>query len=89
MDGSYKPFHKPNSKINYIHRESNHLPSIMKQLPLSVESRLSKLSSDGNVFIQAASLYQETLKRSGYNHKLSYNNSNKYNSNNNNNKDNC
>ena len=81
---SYKSFHKPNSEINYIHRESNHPPSIIKQLPLSVESRLSKLSSDENVFIQAASVYQEALKRAGYNHKLSYNNSDKYNSNNNN-----
>ena len=79
-DGSYKPFHKPNSEINYIHRESNHHTSIIKQLPLSVESRLSKLSSDENVFIQAASVYQEALKRAGYNHKLSYNNSDKYNS---------
>ena len=41
-----------NSKINYIQRESNHPPSIIKQLPLSVESRLSKVSSDENVFIQ-------------------------------------
>ena len=84
--GSYKPFHKPNSEINYIHKESNHLPSIIKQLPLSVESRLSKLSSDKNIFIQAASVYhQEALKRAGYNHQLSYNNSDKCNSNNNNN----
>ena len=90
-DGSQKPFHKPNSEINYIHRESNHPPSIIKQLPLSVESRLSKLSSDENVFIQAASVYQEALKRVGFNHKVRYNNSDKYNSNNNNknNKDNC
>ena len=51
-DGLYKTFHKPNSEINY---KSNHPPSIIKQLPLSVESRLSKLSSDKNVFIQAAS----------------------------------
>ena len=51
--------------------------------------RLSKLSSDENTFIQAASVYQEALKRAGYKHKLSYNNSDKYNSNNNNNKDNC
>ena len=89
--GSYKPFHKPGSEINYIHRESNHPPSIIKQLPLSVESRLSKLSSDENVFIQAASVYQEALKRVGFNHKVRYNNSDKYNSNNNNknNKDNC
>ena len=69
-DGSCKPFHKPNSEINYIHRESNHLPSIIKQLPLSVESLLSKLSCDENVVIQAASVYQEALKRVGYNHKL-------------------
>ena len=82
-DGSYKPFHKPNSEINYIHRESNHPPSIIKQSPLSVESRLSKLSSDENVFIQAASVYREALKRAGYNHKLNYNNSDKYNSYNN------
>ena len=64
-------FHKPNSEIN---------SSILKQLPLSVESRISKLSFDENVFIQAASVYQEALKRAGYNHKLSYNNSDKYNS---------
>ena len=50
-DGSYKPFHKANSEINYIHRESNHPLSIIKQLLLFVESRLFKLSSDKNVFI--------------------------------------
>ena len=88
-DSSYRPFHKLNSEINYIHRESNHPPNIIKQLPLSVESRLSKLSCDENVFTQAASAYQEALKRAGYNHKLKYNNSDKYNSNNNNNQDNC
>ena len=64
-DSSYKHFHKPNSEINYIHSESNHPPTIIKQLPLSVESRLSKLSSDENVFIQVASVYQEALKRAG------------------------
>ena len=57
LDGLHKPFHKPNSDINYIHRKSDHPPSIMKQLPLSVESRLSKLSSDKNVFILTACAY--------------------------------
>ena len=56
-DGSYKPLHKPNSDINNIHRKSDHPPSIMKKLPLSVESSLSKLSSDKNVFILAAWVY--------------------------------
>ena len=87
-DGSYKPFHKPNSEINYIHRESNHPPNIIKQLPFSVQSRLTKLSSDENVLTQAASVYQEALKRTEYNHKLKLN-SDKYNSNNNNNQVNC
>ena len=68
-----------------MHRESNHPPTIIKQLPLSVESRLSKLSSDENIFIQAASVYQKVLKRAGYNHKSKYNKSDKCNSNNNNN----
>ena len=87
-DGSYKPFHKPNCDINYKHTESNHPPSIIKQVPLSVESRLCKLSTDENVFIEGASVYQEPLKRAGYNHKLSYDNIDKSNSNNNNNNNN-
>ena len=73
-----------NSEINYIHKELNHTPSITKQSPLSVELRLSKLSSDENIFIQAVPLYQKVLKQAGYNHKLSYNNSGKDNSNKNN-----
>ena len=46
------------------------------------------LLSDENVFTQAAFVYQEALKRAGYNHKLKYNNSSKYNSNKNRNQDN-
>ena len=39
-----KPYHKVNDEIYYIHKESNHPPSITKQLPISIETRLSKLS---------------------------------------------
>ena len=89
LNGLYKPFHKSNSEINYIHNELNHTPSFTKQWPFSVELWLSKLSSDKNVFIQAFPVYQKVLKQAGYNHKLNYNNSGKDSSNkNNNNKDN-
>ena len=44
-NSTYRPFCKPNNEISYIHKESNHPPSIIKQIPLSIESRLSKLSS--------------------------------------------
>ena len=73
-DGSYKPFYKPNSEINCIDKESNHPPSIITSLHLSVESPLLKLSFAEDVFTEEASLYQEALKRARRNHKLSYNN---------------
>ena len=33
FNNTYKPFSKPNNEINYIHKESNHPPSINKQVP--------------------------------------------------------
>ena len=59
--------HSSTKSINYIHNEWNCAPSIVKRLPLSVKSRLSKLSSEENVFIQEAPVYQEALKQAGYN----------------------
>ena len=55
----------------------------MKQLTLSVESQLPKLSSEENIFIQAAPVCQKALERARYNRNLSY----KCNSNNHNNND--
>ena len=49
-DSSYRPFNKANTEINYIHKQSNQPPPIIKQLPLSVERRLSKLSSNETIF---------------------------------------
>ena len=71
-DSTYKPYHKPNDEICYIHKESNHPPSITKQLPISIETRLSKLSSNGKVFNESVYIYQEALDKSGYKHKLTF-----------------
>ena len=71
-DSTYKPYHKPNDEICYIHKESNHPPSITKQLPISIETRLSKLSSNEKVYNESVSIYQEALDKSGYNHKLTF-----------------
>ena len=72
-NGSYKPYHKPNNEILYINKESNHPPSIIKQLPISIENRLSNLSSSEKVFKESASVYQEALNKCGYKHQLKYN----------------
>ena len=49
LNNTYKPFSKPNNEINYIHEESNHASSIIKQIPFSIKSRLSNLSSNGKI----------------------------------------
>ena len=37
-NATYRPFCQPNNEIAYIHKESNHPPSILRQIPLSIES---------------------------------------------------
>ena len=70
LNSTYKPFSKPNNEINYIHKESNHPPSIIRQVPFSIESRLSSLSSSENIFNESTPIYQEALKK--YDYKLKY-----------------
>ena len=42
--------------------------SILRPIPLSIESRLSKHSSTEKIFKESTQIYQEALKKSGYNH---------------------
>ena len=67
-DSPHHPLNKTNNKINYIDKESNHPPSTIKQLPLSVERRLSKLSSNEKIFNESIPTYQEALIKEGYKH---------------------
>ena len=69
-DSTYKPYQRPYDEICYIHRESNHPPSITKLLPIFIETSLSKTYLKEKVFNESNSMYQEVLDKSGYNHKL-------------------
>ena len=71
-NGTYKPYMKPNNTLIYVHQESNHPPSILKNIPESINKRLSTISSDKDIFDKAAPPYQEALKKSGYTYKLEY-----------------
>ena len=44
-DGSYRPYGKPNEETNYIHVNSDHPPSVIKEITRSIKKRLSVLSS--------------------------------------------
>ena len=72
-DGSYRPYHKPDDETNYVHKDSDHPPSIVKQLPTAVEKRISDLSSSEEIFEQSKPYYQDALKRSGYSYQMKYN----------------
>ena len=81
-DGTYKPYRKPNDETLYINAKSNHPPNVIKQLPISIKNRLRNLSSNKNIFDEAARYYQDALDKCGYNHKLSYNSGKNQNRNN-------
>ena len=70
---SYKPYMKPGNTPQYVHRNSNHPPSILRSVPETINKRLSNISSDKNAFDSAVPPYQEALQKSGYNFKLQYN----------------
>ena len=47
---SYKPFRKPGETTKYVHVDSNHPPSIIKNIPLGINRRLSDISSSQAIF---------------------------------------
>ena len=67
---TYQPFTKPNTELQYVHRESNHPPITTKNIPAGINRRLSSLSSDKASFDQAVPPYQKALDESGYHYTL-------------------
>ena len=64
-DGTYKPYTKPNNEITYVHKDSNHPPSTIRQIPLSIEPGLSTLLFNEKLFQEAVPSYQKALQNSG------------------------
>ncbi len=71
-NGKFKPYRKPNDDPLYINRHSNHPPSIIKQLPTSINKRISALSADEQTFHESAPISQNALRHSNFDHKLDY-----------------
>ena len=67
-----KPFHKPNSKIIYIHKDSNHRPNILKQISTSTKKQISISSPRKTIFKESKETYQTALEKSGYRQTLKY-----------------
>ena len=73
---SYQPFrnnNESNSEPEYIGISSNHPQQVLKQLPkLSIEKRLSEISSSKEIFDNSKHLYEKALQESGFKEKLCY-----------------
>ena len=70
--GLHRPYRKEDTPPVYINVDSNHNPSIKKNLPVMISKRLSMLSSNEQVFNQESSVYNEGLRLAGYQEKVKY-----------------
>ena len=72
QDESYKPYRKPNAHTVYVNSKSNHPEHVLKHIPVAVNNRLQKISSNQSVFKETTQHYQEAIRASGYDHELAY-----------------
>ena len=70
--GKFCPYRKPNDTPKYVNVKSNHPPNVLKEIPKSVNKRLSANSSTKKEFDEAKEPYQKALNESGYKHTLTY-----------------
>ena len=66
----YESERKPVNHLVYINKNSNDPKTNFRELPKSSRKRLSDLSSNKEIFQNAAPLYFETLKKCGFNKPL-------------------
>ena len=68
----YCPFRKPNNNPLHINAKSNHPPSIIRQIPASISTRLSSPSPDSMEFDKSSQLYNDAFRSSGYIERIQY-----------------
>ena len=66
INGSYKPYKKPNDTLLYINKNSNHPPQIIKKFPKTNNDRLCRNSSNAEIFHASKIEYETVLRNSGY-----------------------
>ena len=57
-----------NKEIKYIQKNSQHPPSVIQQIALSIESRLSTIAFNEKIFQEAVPPYQKASQNSGETH---------------------
>ena len=70
--GKYQTYNKPHKNPLYINILSNHPPIIIKNLPGNISKRIRNLSADEATFNKSKDLYNNTLVKSGFKHKITF-----------------
>lgn len=68
----YWPYRKPNNEPLYVNVRSNHPPVVLKHLPTNITERLSSISCDKNEFDKSKLIYEEALKKSGFDGNMTF-----------------
>ena len=68
----YYPYRKDNNQLLYINKQSNHPPTIIKQISSMVSRRISDLSCNKEYFDKAAPAYNNALKFSSFNENIQF-----------------
>ena len=68
----YEPFRKKDNLPVYVHKGSNHPPSLTANIPKMIERMISDHSSTEAIFQKHKDIYSDALKRSGYDGKMKY-----------------
>ena len=63
---------KPNNKLLYVHKQSNHPPTLLNSIPTNINKRLSSIASNQDVFNETIKPYQEAINDSGHDHQLTF-----------------
>ena len=71
--GTFQPYRKETAPPVYVHRKSNHPPSITKNIPEMIEKRINSRCSNEQAFNKHKGTYEAALRKSGYTRDLKYN----------------
>ena len=70
--GTYRSFVKDGDQPTYVHSQSNHPPTVLKNIGPGVNRRISLLNANQELFDQAAPVYQNALRRSKHSHHMEF-----------------
>ena len=70
--GTYYPYRKQNNELLYIHKKSNHSPSIVKQNPSMISKPISDISCGSDHFYKATPYNIALKKKSRFNENIKH-----------------